>query len=167
VITIDAVSEVGQVLVSMRGVFDGVEPVDELDHALQCAGHALAAGEDDGLVVACLLHDVARSPLLPQDGDHERVAAQWLAPRFGERVAWLAGAHVAAKVHLVATDPSYVLSEESRRSLAFQQQPPEHWLTDPLWPEAVRLRSYDDRAKVVGAKAPSLMDALAVVARCA
>lgn len=41
------------------------------------------------------------------------MARDWLTPRFGDRVGWLAGAHVAAKRYLAATDPAYALSEVS------------------------------------------------------
>lgn len=161
--------EVGALLVSLQGVFDGVEPVDELDHALQCAGLALAAGRDDGFVVACLLHDLARSPLVEDRGHHEIVAGKWLAPRFGSRVAWLAAAHVAAKQYLVASDPAYQLSAESRRSLQLQAATPidSALVTDPRWPEALELRRCDDQAKVPGNTAIGISDVLPIVARAA
>lgn len=38
----------------------GGEPVSELAHALQCAELAAAAGADEHLTLACLLHDVGR-----------------------------------------------------------------------------------------------------------
>ena len=64
--------------------YDG-EPVDQLEHALQCA--ALARGErgdDTEFVVACLLHDIARAPAvagIPYDGPrehHGEAGARWL-----------------------------------------------------------------------------------------
>lgn len=63
--------------------------------------------------MACPLHDVARAPEV-DDGtrEHEQVAVPWPAPRFGERVARLAGAQVAAKQHLVAHDPAHELRGE-------------------------------------------------------
>ncbi|GAB2651614.1 HD family phosphohydrolase [Prescottella soli] len=160
--------EAAALLDSMRGVFDG-EAVDELDHALQAAGHAIADGADDGLVLASALHDLARSPLTAADAPHDRIARDWLTPRFGERVGWLAGAHVAAKRYLVATDPAYVgaLSPESIATLRHQGGPavePE-WASHPWWSDAVRLRRYDDRAKVPGAQAPSIDDVLVVARR--
>ena len=55
------------------------------------------------------MHDLAHSPLFGDvaAGRHDIVAQDWLTPRFGDRVGWLAGAHVAAKRYLVATDPDY------------------------------------------------------------
>ena len=64
-------------------------------------------------MAACLLHDIARAPAvagIPYDGPrehHGEAGARWLAPRVGERVAWLAEQHVPAKRYLVATDPGY------------------------------------------------------------
>ncbi|WP_430332016.1 HD domain-containing protein [Rhodococcus sp. ACT016] len=162
--------EAAALLNSLRGVFDG-EAVDELDHALQTAGHAIADGADDELVLASALHDLARSPLIGEgvDAAHDRVAREWLAPRFGKRVGWLAGAHVAAKRYLVATDPTYDgnLSSESVATLRRQGGPAvdEAWVSHPWWADAIRLRRYDDRAKVPGAQAPSIDDVLAVARR--
>jgi predicted HD phosphohydrolase len=142
-----------EVLRSLAGVFDGEEPVDELSHALQTAGHALDAGADTELVAAALLHDVARSPLVaPQYPEltHEAAAAAWLAPRFGDRVAWLAGAHVGAKLYLLQSEPGYsrLLSPESAKTAGQQRQHAARFpLEDPRWPDAVALRRWDDRAK--------------------
>lgn len=160
----EALAEVAEALRALRGVVDEPEPVDELDHALQAAGLALADGADDELVAAALLHDIGRSPgLADADRPHEAVAAEWLAPRLGKRVAWLAGAHVAAKRHLVATEPGYALTPASAASLLRQDVDVPH--AHPWWADAVRLRRWDDRAKVPGAPAPTLEEALAVVAR--
>src|SRR5918995_1162891 len=117
------VEEVGALLESLRGVWDE-DAVDELDHALQAAARAVDDDADDELVLAAALHDVGHSPLFGEIATrhHDRVARDWLTPRFGERVGWLAGAHVAAKRYLVATDPHYVmtLSDVSVDSLHHQ-----------------------------------------------
>ena len=55
-------AELRNVLATMSGFFDEEEPVDELQHALQCATHALSAGAAPELVAAALLHDVGRAP---------------------------------------------------------------------------------------------------------
>lgn len=170
----DAVADADAALRALRGVFDEPEPIDELDHALQAAGLALAEGGDDELVVATLLHDIAHSPAVDDGtGEHDRVAREWLEPRFGERVAWLAGAHVAAKLHLVATDPTYrsTLTPASITSLAAQSGAApgidDGRSGHPWWPDALRLRRWDDRAKTPGAPAPSVEEVLVVVARVA
>ena len=155
---------------SLHGVWDE-DAVDELDHALQAAAMAVDAGADDELVLAAALHDLAHSPLF---GDvaaerHDRVAQDWLTPRFGERVGWLAGAHVAAKRYLVATDPDYAttLSAVSVDSLDHQggaRVDPE-FVGHPWWPDALRLRRYDDAAKDPCGDAASIDDVLAIAER--
>lgn len=161
------VREIEQVLTSLDGVVDPGEPIDELSHALQGAALAVAAAADDELVVATLLHDIARSPLLPA-GPHERVGAAWLAPRLGERVAWLVGAHVQAKRWLVATG-SYTLSAVSAVSLLAQGGASTEGLPvdHPWWPDALRLRRFDDAAKVPGAPVAPVVEVLGIVARVA
>jgi predicted HD phosphohydrolase len=173
VIAVDPVVEVGRVLTSLRGVWDEVA-VDELDHALQAAGHAGAtAPGDDELLVAALLHDVAHSPLLGEaGGPHDEVARRWLTPRFGARVGWLAGAHVVAKRHLAATDPGYAaaLSDTSVESLRRQggdgPAGPE-WTAHRWWAAALVLRRCDDAAKDPHAPVPEPEWVLAAVARLA
>ncbi|ODU05259.1 MAG: HD family phosphohydrolase [Pseudonocardia sp. SCN 72-86] len=162
------IAEVSAALTSLDGIVDPGEAVDELAHALQGAGLAQAAGADDELVVATLLHDVARSPLLPE-GPHAEIGAAWLAPRLGERVAWLVGAHVHAKRWLAATEPGYDLSPVSTASLARQGGASVDGLPTghPWWPDAVRLRRFDDAAKVPGARAPTIAQIIDVVARVA
>jgi predicted HD phosphohydrolase len=135
------------------------EPVDQRAHALQAAGHAMAAGADDDLVAATALHDIARAPAVHRalPGPHAAAGAAWCAPRFGPRVAWLVGAHVAAKRWMVATDPAYAstLSEASVQSLRRQGGPMDREERDRFgahrWAaDAVSLRRWDDLAKVPG-----------------
>ena len=143
------------------------EPVSQLEHALQCAALARASGADDEVVVAALLHDVGRSPVvlweLGAAGEHGRVAREWLAPLAGERVAWLAGQHVPAKRYLVATDASYSdgLTATSLRTLRRQGGPmsPQEireFESHPQWREAVALRRWDDLGKEAGARVEPL-----------
>lgn len=162
-------AELRQVVAALAGIVDGDEPVDELAHALQCATHAIAAKTSPELVAAALLHDVGRSPSvcamfpgLP----HEKAGARWLEPRTSEKVAWLVAAHVPAKVFLVATDPAYfaTLSAESVHSYGNQsidQEALEQWVAHPWWPDALRLRRWDDAAKVPGAHVVSIGQVLA------
>jgi len=152
--------ELEAVLHSLIGVFDGEEVVDEFSHALQCADNARKAGSDRELVVAALFHDVARSPLvgpLYPELTHELAGASWLQPRFGERVAWLVGAHTVAKIYLMETDPGYAaaLSPESRRSAVSQARIPRSgFVENPWWGEALLLRRFDDAAKDPNAPTP-------------
>jgi predicted HD phosphohydrolase len=163
------VEEILEACRSMAGLpYDG-EPVDQLEHALQCASLARSAGAGPELVVAALLHDIARAPAvagIPYDGPrehHGEAAARWLEPRVGPRIAWLAEAHVPAKRYLVATDPGYRarLSSVSARTLSAQGGPMSEdeiaaFRSVPGWREAVELRLFDDRAKVPGAAVPGL-----------
>ncbi|MFS0897904.1 HD family phosphohydrolase [Mycolicibacterium litorale] len=159
------------VLESLRGVWDE-EDVDELDHALQAAAQAIGDGADDGLVLAAALHDIGHSPLLASEFDtHDRVARAWLTPRFGARVGWLAGAHVAAKRHLVATEPGYAdgLSAVSVASLRAQggAAVDPAMTGHPWWPDALRLRRYDDAAKDPAACGADIETVIAVAHRVA
>jgi predicted HD phosphohydrolase len=95
----------------------GGEPVSELAHALQCAELAAAAGADEHLTLACLLHDVGRvvvDPALvfdrvggarPGTRGHHEIGAELIAPYVPERVAWLVRMHADAKRYLCSTDP--------------------------------------------------------------
>ena len=164
------VTEVETVLSSMRGIWDEVS-VDELDHALQAGELARVDGADDELIVAALLHDVAHSPLIDRGTDHDRAAREWLTPRLGARVGWLAGAHVMAK-RFLAADAAYAgtLSDVSRHSLSMQggvgAVGPD-WTGHRWWADAIRLRRYDDGAKLPGAPAFTMAEALDAVRRVA
>lgn len=89
---------------------------------------------------------------------HEAIGASYLTSLgFGPSVTKLVGSHVAAKRYLTAIDSSYydALSEASKQSLKFQGGPfkgkeLEEFERDPLKGEMVRLRRWDDGAKVVG-----------------
>jgi predicted HD phosphohydrolase len=146
------IDETATLLTSLRGVWDE-QAVDELDHALQSAARAIDDGADDELVLAAALHDLAHSPVFDASAAarHDATARAWLTPRFGERVGWLAGAHVAAKQYLVATEPGYgrMLSHTSAVSLVAQGGAgvDEDLAAHPWWPDALRLRRYDDAAK--------------------
>jgi len=169
----DAAATVAEIIVACRSMeglpYDG-EPVDQLQHALQCAWLAQAErDDDDGFVIACLLHDISRAPavaVIAYDGPrehHGEATARWLEPRVGARVAWLAEQHVAAKRYLVATDPSYQgqLSEVSARTLQAQggaMSPAEvgRFRANADWEQAVALRRIDDRGKVVDLEVPAI-----------
>ena len=163
-------NETEALLRSLHGVWDE-DAVDDLDHGLQAATRAIEDGADDELVLAAALHDLAHSPLCdsPNRDRHDLAAREWLTPRYGARVGWLAGAHVAAKRYLVATESGYGegLSPTSVLSLAAQGGPAEDeaMVSHPWWPDALRLRHYDDAAKVPGAPVVSIEDVLAVAQR--
>ena len=148
--------------------YDG-ERVSELEHALQCAELALAGGADEQLVLACLLHDVGRFAVdqaLVADrvgaargrgrGHHE-VGAELIAPFVPERVTWLVRMHADAKRYLCTTEAGYhaTLSPVSQHTLILQgglMTPDEvaRHAAHPWLADALRLRRWDDQAKVVG-----------------
>ena len=138
------------------------ESVTQLAHALQSAEHAWREGAGDDLVLAALLHDIGHLAG-PRDADtpehhHGEGGAAVARPFVPERVAWVIEHHVVAKRYLCAVDRSYAdqLSPASTRSLRKQGSP----LTEaergrleahPWFADAVRVRRWDDLAKVHGA----------------
>lgn len=147
------------------------EAITQTEHALQAAHLAESDGAPAELVVAALLHDIGH--LLHTGGEdvadrgidtrHERIGARWLTPRLGRDVSEPVRLHVAAKRYLCSVDPDYFgrLSPASIQSLelqggrmsvgeARQFERQEHWQ------EAVRLRRWDEEAKVPGLVVPSI-----------
>ncbi|MCV7225670.1 HD domain-containing protein [Mycolicibacterium komossense] len=159
-----------EVLRSLRGIWDE-EAVDELDHALQSAARAIEDGADDELVLAAALHDLGHSPLFDDHAytHHDMAARTWLTPRFGERVGWLAGAHVAAKRYLAATQPDYCDGLSGTSVVSLQAQGgagvDADFVDHPWWVDAVRLRRYDDGAKDPAAQGATIEDVLAIAER--
>lgn len=147
------------------------EPVTQLQHALQCALQAEQEGADDALVTAALLHDLghllhdfgATPTLQGVDDLHQYRALPFLRGLFDARVLEPIRFHVDAKRYLCATRPDYyaALSEDSKRSLVlqggvFDPQQAHAFLQRPGAAEAVRVRVWDDLAKVDGLATPSL-----------
>jgi predicted HD phosphohydrolase len=142
------------------------ETVTHLEHALQCAALARRDRADDEVVVAALLHDVGHLWLSAADEaaqHHGRRGAELLRPFVPARVAWLVEHHVVAKRYLCTVDPRYAtrLSPASARSLAQQGATLEtderlSLETQPWFADAVRIRRWDDAAKVPDAVCPPL-----------
>jgi phosphonate degradation associated HDIG domain protein len=141
----------------------GGENVSQLEHALQAAYFAEQDGAPSTLIAAALLHDVghllhdlpADAPDRGIDDQHEALGARWLAGRFGAAVCEPVNLHVVAKRYLCANDPSYfaLLSAPSIQSLALQGGPMSNeesrqFEQHPFCQQAVRLRRWDDAAKV-------------------
>jgi hypothetical protein len=64
-------------------------------HLLQSAKNALAAGQDEKVVIACLLHDISNGALLRTE--HGYWSAQIVAPYVSEEVAWAIQHHQALR----------------------------------------------------------------------
>lgn len=149
----------------------GGEAVTQLEHALQAAFFAEREAAAAELIAAALLHDVghllhdlpADAPERGVDDRHETLAASWLARRFGPEVVAPVAMHVAAKRYLCAADSTYFgqLSGPSIQSLKLQGGPmsadeARQFESRPHFADAVRLRRWDDAAKVVGLQTPDL-----------
>jgi predicted HD phosphohydrolase len=135
-----------------------------LDHGLQCAELLRRSDPDDPeLQVAGLLHDLGHVLEPGCEDVHGVVAAEFVRPVFGDRVAGLIEGHVPAKRYLVATDRSYrgQLSEGSLRTLVLQGEamtPDEasEFRSSEYAQDALRLRRADEGAKLSGARVPGL-----------
>lgn len=158
----------------------GGEAVSQLEHALQTALLAQNEQADDALIAAALLHDVGHllhglpddAPDQAIDDVHENRAADWLIKHFGPRVTEPVRLHVAAKRYLCAVDPNYLglLSTPSVTSLRLQGGPMSakevlDFETNPYYQAAVRLRRWDDTAKVPGLPTPTLQDLIEILDR--
>ena len=151
------------------------EVVTQLDHALQTAELAIADGAAPPLLAAALFHDVGH--LLTGHDDtgatdlrHEDRGAQFLRRFFGPDVTAPVALHVDAKRYLCAIDPAYAatLSDASTASLALQGGPMTAGEAAAFErrqgaADAIRLRRWDDLAKVPGASTRSLDDFVALI----
>ena len=155
-----------------RGQTNYDESVTQIEHSLQCAYLARQAGASGESVGAALLHDIGHfltdehadnGDFLAEDWRHEAVGGDCLAPFVVESVIQAIRLHVPAKRFLCATDPAYFdgLSRASQRSLEVQggkMSPAEEAaFRENRWHElAVRVRRWDDGAKVAGWNVPPL-----------
>jgi predicted HD phosphohydrolase len=138
------------------------EGVTQLQHAWQCARLARRAHAPPALELAAWLHDLGHllgglegSPTLQGiDDGHQDAAARLLEPLFGAAVSRPVQLHVAAKRHLVATQPGYqrALSAASLHRLALQGGPmssdeSRRFVAQAHARDALRLRMWDDQAR--------------------
>ena len=158
------------------------EGVTQLEHALQCAQLAESEGAGDELVAAAFLHDLGHM-LNPQgetptvrgiDDQHQYFAIPFIRPLFTPAVVEPIRLHVDAKRALCALEPGYyeALSNDSKRSLELQggvysAPEAETFAAKPYARDAMRVRRWDDQAKVQGKATPNLDHYLDVVSRCA
>ena len=147
------------------------EAVSQLEHALQAAWLAEQEGASPALVTAALLHDVGHLLHdLPDncarrgvDDRHENLGARWLRRHFTPEVVEPIRLHVASKRCLCGAEPEYLagLSPASRLSLRLQGGPMTEWeqlqfRCHPYSTAALRVRRWDDLAKVSGLETPDL-----------
>lgn len=158
------------------------EPVTQREHALQSAQLAEQAGANDALIAAALLHDLGH--LLNRRGEtptahgiddlHQYCVLPFLRPLFPDAVLEPIRLHVDAKRCLCAIDATYYarLSADSVRSLhlqggVFSDAEAEAFLKRPYAPDAIRVRRWDDLAKMAGKPTPGLDHYMRAVARAA
>ncbi|WP_076999958.1 phosphonate degradation HD-domain oxygenase [Variovorax sp. KK3] len=167
-------SEIARLLEAKGQRQYGREAVSQLDHALQCAQLAEEAGETPQTIVAALLHDLghllaterageASQPQQQRDDLHQYIALPFLRGLFAPAVLDPIRLHVDAKRYLCVTESGYwdTLSPASKRSLELQggiytDEQAQRFIDQPFAAEAVRLRRYDDFAKVPGKPTPTL-----------
>lgn len=159
----------------------GLSEINQRQHALQAAWLAERDGCSDPLIAASLLHDIGH--LIHGLGDnpaeaglddlHEQRGHDFLRAWFGPEVTEPVRLHVAAKRYLCATEPDYFskLSKDSVLSLTLQGGPmsaDEVAAFDALAGSAaaVRLRRFDEQAKVKGLETPPVAHFMPYIGRC-
>ena len=175
-----SISSIGALYASMGGRMYSGEPVTQLEHALQTAWQAERAGASPALVAASLLHDIGH--LTNDKGEtptergiddlHQYHALAALRGTFSEDVLEPIRWHVDAKRYLCRERPVYYdsLSPDSKRSLVLQGGifsveeasvfAARRWAQD-----AVKVRLWDDLAKVAGERTPDWPHFEAILAR--
>jgi phosphonate degradation associated HDIG domain protein len=150
----------------------GSEAVSQAEHALQCAMLAAEARASSELIAAAFLHDIGHLVAeLPHamdrevDDVHQFLAIPFLRGGFSDAVLEPIRLHVDAKRYLCRVDPGYLeaLSPASRHSLelqggSFNAIAADRFLARPFAWDAIRLRRWDDAAKVPGRTTPGLRD---------
>jgi phosphonate degradation associated HDIG domain protein len=171
----------------IRGLFEehgnlayGGERVSQREHALQCSALAEQEAASEELVAAAFLHDIGH--LLNRKGPtptargvddlHQFFALPFLRPVLPDAVLEPIRMHVDAKRCLCAIDDTYfaTLSPDSVRSLklqggVFSAEEAQAFLGKPFAEDALRLRRWDDLAKVADTVTPGVEHYLQVVER--
>jgi phosphonate degradation associated HDIG domain protein len=156
------------------------EKVSQLEHMAQAALLAEQEGCDEEVILAAFFHDIGHiseaangsSPTPASreemDGfgvkDHEELGAEFLREKgFSKKIVRLVESHVEAKRYLTIKDPAYYaqLSEASKKTLEFQGGPmtreeAEAFEQYPLFPLIIRMRKWDEQAKIENSPLPDL-----------
>ena len=138
------------------------EEVSVTDHSLQAAAAAHQDGASAALTAATLLHDIGWV-IRTGSRRHELRGSAFLAEFFEPAVTEPVRLHVLAKRYLCTIDEGYrsMLSSASLRTLVRQgdtldDQVRSSFEAEPYAADAIRLRRYDDQAKVLGAETADL-----------
>jgi phosphonate degradation associated HDIG domain protein len=156
------------------------EQVTMSEHMLQAATLAEQAGEPDNVIVAALLHDIGHytgefgEDYLERgvDNRHENAGEAVLKDWFPDEITAVARWHVDAKRYLCAVDRDYfeALSPASVESLALQGGPMNEteraqFEDNPWFETIVKVRRFDDAAKVVDMPTPPMSHFLDITRR--
>jgi gamma-butyrobetaine dioxygenase len=140
----------------------GGEPVSVTEHSLQTAAAAEGDGASAALTVASLFHDIGWV-LRGEPRPHEVRGSNFLSEFFGPEVTDPVRLHVPAKRYLCTVDEDYesTLSDASRHTLRLQGGRLDEGVLASFEAEthaedSIRLRRYDDQAKVPDAVTPDL-----------
>ena len=159
----------------------GLSNLNQRAHALQAALLAERSGGSAALITASLLHDIGHmvhdlgdNPAAQGvDDRHEELGHAYLSRFFGPEVTEPVRLHVAAKRYLCATEADYfaTLSKDSVLSLGLQGGPMSAeevaaFLALPHAEDAVRLRRFDEGAKVKGLETPPTEHFLPYIETC-
>ena len=149
----------------------GDDAVSELEHSLQCADLALDGSGDMDLALAALLHDIGRFAIRQdlifdskeQPGrkgvvrGHHHAGADLIAPWVSPRVEYCVRSHADAKRYLCTVEPAYAeqLNAAAIRTMKVQgglmsRDELAAFESAAFYKDAVRLRRWDDAAKVPG-----------------
>jgi hypothetical protein len=92
-------------------------------HLLQSAKTALDAGQDEKIVIACLLHDISNGALLRTE--HGYWSAQIVAPYVSEEVAWAIKYHQALR-YFADESVGFKYPDAYNRFFGTDYEPPEY-----------------------------------------
>lgn len=139
------------------------EPVSQIEHMSQSAQLAMNEMFDDEVVLAAFFHDIGHLCAKESENmggygvkSHEKIGADFLRSKgFSGKIASLVENHVQAKRYLTFAFPEYYerLSEASKKTLEYQggkmtKQEAEAFEIDPLFVESIRMRHWDEEAKI-------------------
>ena len=151
------------------------EKVSQLEHALQAAKLAEDENFDDDVIIAALFHDIGHLMKFESDDakmgifgtkNHEQIGAQYLLDSgFSKKMYDLVVGHVRTKKYLVYKFPDYksTLSEASLKTLEYQggamtETEAEIFEKDELFHLHLKMREWDDKAKIPGLKTKSIAE---------
>ena len=178
--TTDILAEIAQRLDVNGQHRYGLSDINQIQHGLQAAWLAEQAGDPPSLIAASLMHDIGHmlhdlgeSPAEHGiDDRHEDIGHAFLVTHFGPEVTEPVRLHVAAKRYLCGKEADYFakLSRDSVLSLSLQGGPmTAEEIADfealPHWQAAIRLRRYDEGAKVKGLTTPPIAHFMPSVAQ--